>query len=240
MSPPTNQSNKWSPGSGERRRYFRRDADNKIRVRLVSGEFDDPASSVNFAKRLINYTQGGACVETTGRLRPDIKMKIELKFDAFNGHLRSQVQVVWAETRKEGASDVHLVGMRFVGPELTNAVRDFFEGDRASLIVNRRAAEYQELKAKSTARKNDMMKKKWSTAKKSIVFPLLLILIYVGSFGTFVGLGRTNPGGPGIRFQYVKGGSSEETLAKIYWPLVWSAQKAGVDLAHDPPAAPKP
>jgi hypothetical protein len=233
-----NQPNKWSPGGGERRKYFRRDADNKIRVRLVSGEFDDPASSVNFAKRLINYTQAGACVETTGRLRPDIKMKIELKFDAFNGHLRSQVQVVWAETRKEGASEVHLVGMRFVGAELTNAVRDFFEGDRASLIVNRRAAEYQELKAKSTARKRNFTGKKWSTAKKSIVFPLLLILIYVGSFGIFVWTGRTNPGGPGIRFQYVKGGSSEDILAKFYSPLVWTAQKAGVDLTYDAVTAP--
>jgi hypothetical protein len=240
MSPTVNQNKGWVPGTGERRKYFRRDADNKIRVRLVSGEFDDPASSVNFAKRLINYTQAGACVETTGRLRPDIKMKIELKFEAFGGHLRSQVQVIWAETRNEGASEVHLVGMRFVGPELTNAVRDFFEGDRASLIVTRRKAEYEELKAKSTARKNDMMKKKWSTTKKSIVFPLLLILVYIGSFGAFVGLGRTNPGGPGIRFQYVKGGSSEETLAKVYWPLMWAAQKAGVDLAHDASAPPKP
>ena len=235
-----NQAAKYVPGSGERRRHFRRDADNKVRVRLVSGEFDDPASSVNFAKRLVNYTQAGACVETTGRLRPDIKMKIELKFDAFNGHLRSQVQVVWAETKKEGAAEVHLVGLRFVGAELTNAVRDFFEGDRASLIVTRRKAEYEDLKAKSTARKHDMMRKKWSTTKKSIVFPLLLILIYVGSFGVFVGLGRTNPGGPGIRFRYVEGGSTEETLAKIYSPLVWAAQKAGVDLAHDAPPAPKP
>jgi hypothetical protein len=84
------------------------------------------------------------------------------------------------------------------------------------------------------------MRKKWSTTKKSIVFPLLLILIYVGSFGVFVWTGRTNPGQPGIRFQYVKGGSSEETLATIYSPLVWTAQKAGVDLTHEPAAPPKP
>ena len=235
-----NQPNRPPAGTGERRKYFRRDADNKIRIRLVNKKFNNPASSINFAKRLINYTQAGACVETTGRLRPDIKMKIELKFDAFNGHLRSQVQVVWAETKKEGASEVHMVGLRFVGAELTNAVRDFFEGDRASLIVTRRKAEYEDLKAKSTARKKDMMRKKWSATKKSIVFPLLLILIYIGSFGVFVGTGRTNPGGPGIRFRYVGGGSTEETLAKIYSPLVWAAQKSGVDLAHDPAGAPKP
>ena len=234
-----NQPNRPPAGVGERRRHFRREPTN-VRVRLVSGEFDDPASSVNFAKRLINYTQAGACVETTGRLRPDIKMTIELKFDAFGGTLRSQAQVIWAETRKEGAADAHFLGVRFVGAELTNAVRDFFEGDRASMIVSKRAAEYQDLKAKSTARKKDMMRKKWSTTKKSIVFPLLLILIYIGSFGVFVWTGRTNPGQPGIRFQYVKGGSSEETLAKIYSPLVWAAQKAGVDLTHDAADAPKP
>ena len=231
------QPNKPPAGVGERRRLFRRVADN-VRVRLVSGEFDDPASSVNFAKRLVNFTQAGACVETTGRLRPDIRMTIELKFEAFGGTLRSQAQVVWAETRKEGASEAHFLGVRFVGAELTNAVRDFFEGDRASMIVSRRAAEYQDLKAKSTARKRDMMGKKWSTTKKSIVFPLLLILIYVGSFGVFVGIGRTNPGGPGIRFRYVQGGSTEETLAKIYSPLVWAAQKAGVDLTYDPAGTP--
>jgi hypothetical protein len=234
-----NQTGKPLPGSGERRKYFRREADNKVRVRLVSGEFDDPASSVNFAKRLVNYTQAGACVETTGRLRPDIKMKIELKFDAFNGHLRSQVQVVWADTRNQGASEVHLVGLRFVGPELTNAVRDFFEGDRASLIVSRRKAEYDDLKAKSTARKKNIGKK-WSPAKKTLVPLLLAIFVYFAAFGGLITAGRMESSAPGVHFRYLKDGAADEAVSRVFFPLYWAARKAGVDLVHEPVNAPKP
>lgn len=240
MGYPLYRMNRPSAPVRERRRYCRR-ALAKVRVRLVSGEFDDLAGSVNFARRLVNVSQAGACVETTGRLRPDVKMTIEIRFEEFGGTLRSQAQVIWADTVKEGAAETHLLGLRFVGLELTNAVRDFFEGDRASMIVSKRRAEYEELKLESTARKANLAGNRWSATRKSFVFPLLLVLLYVGSFGGFLAAGRTESAGPGIRFRYLGGpAAAEETLAKIYSPLVWAARKAGLELTYEPVRAPKP
>src|SRR5258706_4250511 len=145
----------------ERRRHARL-SPSKVRVRCVSGQFDDLSSTVNFAKRLLNVGVGGMCIETTGRLRPDVALTAEVRFDEFNGTLRSQAKIVWTETVKEGALEIQLAGLRFVGPELTAAVREYLEGGRATMIKAKRSAEYQELKAQSEERKAKVGRKKWS------------------------------------------------------------------------------
>ena len=227
----------------ERRRNNRMVLDN-VRVRVISGEFDDLAGGVNFAKRLVNCSLAGVCIETTGRLRPDVKLSVELKFDAFNGSLRSHAQIVWANTVNKGGAEIYLAGLRFIGPEITSAVRDFFEGDRASMIMTRRQIEYEELKAKSEARKAGLIKKSWSKPKKTVAGVLVLLFLYVASFGGFVLTGRREAPGPGIHYRYLGPqstgeGSGEQTVAKVYSPLLWALQKAGVQLTYDDPVTSK-
>ena len=227
----------------ERRRHQRLPPDN-IRVRVINGQFDDVGGTVNLAKRLVNVSLGGVCIETTGRLRPDVKLNVELKFDAFNGALRSQTQVIWTETVNSGPSETHLMGLRFIQPEISSAVRDFFEGDRATLIMNRRQIEYEQLKANSEKRKLDAARKPWSTPKKTVAFALVLIFLYVATFGGFVMAGRREASGPGIHYRYLGPqstgqGSGESTLAKIFSPLLQALQKAGVQLTYDDPLTSK-
>ena len=230
--------NELSGPPRERRRHRRLTAEN-VRVRLVSGGFDDLASGVTFARRLINIGIGGMCVETTGRLRPGVKMSAEVRFDDFVGALRTQAQLIWAETVKQGASEVHLAGFRFVGPELTAPVRDFLEGGRATMIVTKRRAEYEDLKQKSEARKAGVGPKKWGAPKKTAAIFLVLIFVYVASFGGLVFAGRRESQSPGIHFRYTgaesKGGGAEESLSKLYYPLYWAFRKAGIELVYDAP-----
>jgi hypothetical protein len=120
-----------------------------VRVRVSNAQFDDVGGGVNFAKRLVNVSLGGVCIETSGRLRPDVKLFVEVKFDAFVGALRAQAQVIWTNSVDRGGVETHTMGLRFIQPEISSTVRDFFEGDRATLIMTRKQAEYEELKAKS-------------------------------------------------------------------------------------------
>jgi len=227
----------------ERRRHNRLVLDN-VRVRVISGEFDDLAGGVNFAKRLVNVSLAGVCIETTGRLRADVKLSVELKFDAFNGTLRSKAQIIWADTVNKGGNEMYMAGLKFIGPEITSAVRDFFEGDRASMIMNRRQIEYEQLKAQSEQRKLAASRRPWSKPKKTVAGALVLLFIYVASFGGFVLAGKREVAGPGIHYRYLGPhstgeGSGEGTLAKIYSPLLLGLQKAGVHLTYDDPAASK-
>lgn len=223
--------------SPERRRH-RRIAADKVRVRLVSGEYDDLTSGVNFARGLINVGLGGMCVETTGRLRAGVMMSSELRFDAFGGALRTKAQLVWVETRKDGAAETHVAGFRFIGPELTNTVREFLEGGRATMIVDKRRAEYAVLKQQSEERKITTAPKGWSATKKVAVTGLVVALVYVAGFVALVLTGCQDTPGPGIHFRYAGGESKsaglEEGLARLYSPLYWAARKAGVDLSYDP------
>lgn len=227
----------------ERRRHQRLPPDN-IRVRVINGVFDDVGGTVNLAKRLVNVSLGGVCIETTGRLRPDVKLNVELKFDAFNGALRSETQVIWTQTLNPGGAESHLMGLKFLRPEISSAVRDFFEGDRASMIMTRRQIEYEELKAKSEQRKLQASRKPWSRPKKTVAGILVLLLLYVGSFAGFVWAGRRESTAPGIHYRYLGPqstgeGSGESTLAKIYSPLLQGLQKAGVQLTYDDPVTSK-
>ena len=215
-----------------------------VRVRVSNAQFDDVAGGVNFAKRLINVGLGGVCVETTGRLRPDVKLYVEVKFEAFVGAIRAQAQVIWTKTDAQGPVETHLMGLRFVQPEISSTVRDFFEGDRASLIMTRKQAEYEELKAKSEKRKLDAARKPWSKPKKTVAGILVLLFVYVAAFGGLVTAGRRESKDPGIHFRYLGPqstgeGSGEQTLAKIFSPVLWSLRKAGVDLTYDDPVTSK-
>jgi hypothetical protein len=205
----------------------------------VSGELDDLTSGVNFARGLANIGLGGMCVETTGRLRPGVTMSAEVRFEDFGGALRTQSQVVWAETRKEGALEVHWAGLRFIGPEFTRPVREFLEGARATMIVTRRQAEYEILKHNSEVRKASAESKKWGAPKKTAATLLVLAFLYVASFGVLVFAGRRESPPGGIHFRYAgaesTGGKAEEVLSKLYSPIYWVLRKAGVDLAYDAP-----
>jgi hypothetical protein len=218
----------------ERRRHRRLSMD-KVRVRLVSGQFENLSGTVNFAKRLLNVGLGGACIETTGRLRPDVAMTVEIRFDEFGGNLRSAAQVIWTETVGDKGLETHLMGLKFIGLEISNAVRDYFDGGRASAIISKRRAEYEVLKEKAEARKANVGTPKWSAKKKMLVSALVLVLLYVGSFGGLVAAGRTESAAPGIHYRYLGGDDVEGALAKLYSPAYWAARKAGLDLTCDRP-----
>jgi len=217
----------------------------KVRCRVINGQFDDVGGTVNLAKRMVNVSLGGVCIETTGRLRPDVKLNVEIKFDAFNGALRSQTQVIWTKTLNEGGgNESHLMGLKFIQPEISSTVRDFFEGDRGTLIMTKRRAEYEVLKSNSEKRKAEAGRKPWSKPKKTVAGILVLLFVYVASFGGFVLTGRRESTGPGIHYRYLGPqstgeGSGESTVAKIYSPLLKGLQKAGVQLNYDDPVTSK-
>jgi hypothetical protein len=215
----------------ERRRHRRLSPPN-VRVRCVSGEYDDLVNGVNFARRLINIGLGGMCIETTGRLRAGVKMSAEIRFDDFGGALRTQAQLLWTDTLKEGAAETYIAGFRFIGPELTSAVREFLEGGRASLIVNKRQAEYVDLKQKADTRKAAAGRKKWSAPKKTAAGLLLLIFFYLAGFGGLVTLGRQESP-TGVHFRY-PAWAPQEGITTLYSPLYWALRKAGVDLTLVP------
>jgi hypothetical protein len=223
------------PPSGERRK-FRRYSPDKVRVFCVTGEFKELYDTVNFAKRVINIGLDGMCIETTGRLRPGVKMSVEIRFDALAGTLRSPARIVWAETRKEGVSEIHAAGLKFHGPEITRPVRDYLEGDRTTMVVARRREEYQDLKQKSEARKEAVGPKKGGRLKKLAIAFLILLLVYVGSFWGLVFRGRIASSG-GIHYRYMPGSSKETegTLSKVFAPLYWAFRKGGIEVAHEPP-----
>jgi len=218
--------------SQQERRRHRRLSPPNVRVRCVSGEYDDLVSGVNFARRLINIGLGGMCVETTGRLRTGVKMSAELRFDDFGGALRTQAYLVWVDTRKEGATETYVAGFRFVGPELTSAVREFLDGGRASMIATRRRADYEDLKQKSEERKASVGRKKWSAPKKTAAGLLLLIFFYLAGFGGLVTIGRQESP-TGVHFRY-PAWAPQEGLTTLYSPVLWALKKAGVDLTLDP------
>ena len=207
----------------------------------VSGEFEELYTTVNFCKRLVNLSLKGACVETTGRLRQDLKMSVEVRFDDLNGTLRSEARIVWAQTQDEGgANEVHLAGLRFQGPmEITKPVRDFMEGERPSEIIERRHAEYVDLKRKkeTTSARPQRMRKVVKTLGATLV---LFLLVYVASYGIWILRGNLEvPGGP-LTYRFMKSDpdarGTEEALARFYAPLYWLFRKAGVPLVYSPPS----
>jgi hypothetical protein len=222
----------------QERRKNERVLPEKVRAWLVNGQFEEILSTVNFCKRLINLSPAGMCCETSGRLRVGVQMNVEVRFDALGGNIRSNAKIVWVNTSQQGGLDVHKAGLQFVGKvEMTKPVREYFSGRSAVSIVSTRKAEYQDLKAKSEARKAGVgSRKAVVVAKRTGVTLLLILILYMGSFGVLVHRGRVESTQPGIHYRYAApGSSSEETLAKIYTPLLRIFRAMGVDLNYSPP-----
>ena len=203
----------------------------------MNGQFEEILSTVNFCKKLVNMSPAGMCCETTGRLRVGVQMTAEIRFDGIGGSLRSAAKIVWVDTLNQGGMEVYRAGLQFVGSiEMTKPVREYFSGRSAVSIVSTRKAEYEELKAKSTARKQGLGSRKAAVAKRTGVTLLILLIAYLGSFGWFVHRGRIESPKPGIHYRYAPPGSThEETLAKIYTPLQRLFRAAGVDLNYEDP-----
>jgi hypothetical protein len=220
----------------ERRRNERILPEN-VRAWLVNGQFEEIFSTVNFCKRLVNISPAGMCCETSGRLRVGVQMSAEIRFDTLGGNIRSQAKIIWVQTVPQGGLEIHKAGLQFVGKvDMTKPVREFFHGRNPVSIVATRKAEYQDLKAKSEARKQGLVSRKAAVVKKTGVTLLLLLILYMGSFGVLVHRGRVESPKPGIHYRYAGPGSgAEEPLAKIYAPLLRIFRAIGVDLNYEAP-----
>ncbi len=226
-------------GPRQERRKSRRFVPENVRVWVVSGEFEELYTTVNFARRLVNLGPKGACVETTGRLRPDVRLSIEVRFDNLNATLRAEARIMWVATEKQGADEVHKAGLWFTGKvETTEPVRVFLEGGRPERVVAQRQAEYKELKRKSEERKAPAAQKSGVT-RKLLLALFVLVVLYNASFWGLVARGRIVSTSPGISYHYWAAGTEavdkEKALETFYAPLVWVYQKAGVQLNHEVP-----
>ncbi len=208
-----------------------------VRAWLVNGQFEEILSTVNFCKRLINLSPAGMCCETSGRLRVGVQMNAEVRFDTIGGSIRAGAKIIWVETQQQGGLEVHRAGLQFVGKvDITKPVREYFGGRSAVSIVATRKQEYQELKAKSEARKSGIGSGRAGAVKKTGVTLLVLLILYLGSFGVLVQRGKIESSEPGIHYRYASPGSNaEETLAKIYMPLLRIFRALGVHLNYTPP-----
>ena len=209
------------------------------RVWCVSGEFEEMYTTVNFAKRMLNLGLKGICVETTGRLRVDLKMSVEVRFDDLGGALRSDARIAWVQTQDEGgANEVHLAGLRFQGPlEITKPVRDYMEGVRPAAIIAKRKEEYKDLKRKKET--TSAAPRKITVKQKLGALLVLLLLVYVSSYGVWILRGSLDiPGGP-LTYRYLAADpdsrGTEESLRKFYSPLYWLFRKAGLPIVYSPP-----
>jgi len=221
----------------QERRKNERVLPDKVRAWLVNGQIEEILSTVNFCKRLINLSPVGMCCETTGRLRVGVQMTAEIRFDGIGGSMRSGAKIIWVETVPQGGLDIHKAGLQFVGKlEMTKPVREYFQGRSAVSIVATRKAEYQELKTKSEARKQGIGSGRGKVAKRTGVSLLLILILYMGSFGVLVHRGRVESTQPGFHYRYASPGSTaEDTLAKIYSPLLRIFRAMGVNLNYTPP-----
>jgi hypothetical protein len=221
----------------QERRRNERVLPEKVRAWLVNGQFEEILSTVNFCKRLINLSPAGMCCETTGRLRVGVQMTAEVRFDVIGGNIRAGAKIVWVDTVTQGGLEIYRAGLQFVGKiEMTKPVREYFQGRSPVSIVATRKQEYQDLKTKSEARKKGIGSGKAAVVKKTGVTLLVLLILYMGSFGFLVHRGRVESTQPGIHFRYASPGSSaEETLAKIYTPLLRIFRAVGVNLNYTPP-----
>lgn len=206
-------------------------------MRCVSGDFDDLSSDVNFARRLVNVGLGGACIETGGRLRPDVMLTLEIRFDEIGSALRSKAQIIWVDTLKQGAVEEHRAGLRFIGPELTQPVRELLEGGQAAEIAARRRGEHAKLKKQSGSRQADSGPRKLGVPAKVGLLLLLVVLAYFGSFCGLLYNGRIGSSTP-LQFRYAGAGSSggdlEDALAKVFVPALWVFRQAGVGIVYPP------
>lgn len=210
------------------RRQNPRYTPSNARVSAVSDEF-----KTDFARQLFNVGLRGACIETTGRLRPDVKLNFEVRFDELGGTLRSEARIVWSDTVQQGAQEIHRAGIRFVGKiEMTQPVRDYLQGKNVASIVAQRRGEYAELKMQAQARQQAPAPKKRRPLLKAVAVLLALILVYAGSFAALVWTGRVPGDGPTVAYRYPA--AAEGVLAKIYAPAYWAARKAGLPLNYAP------
>lgn len=212
------------------RRAHRRYAPDNVRLYCGSGDLEERLTAANYAKRLLNLSLHGACLQTTGRLRPGAKLKIEMRLNDLNGTLRSEARIVWADTVTEDGKESHRAGVRFVGrTEMTNAVRDFLKGADPRMVRARRDMALGELKHKSS--QGAAPPRKRSRIKIVVGVLLVLTILYLGSFWGLVLYGRVETPESGISYRYPAPDSGTgRILEKVYSPLYDLFRKAGVEL----------
>jgi len=217
----------------QERRRSRRLLPAHARVWLVSGEYQELYTTANFAKGLLNVSLRGACVETTGRLRADLQLSLEVRFDDIQSALRTEARAVWTDTITREGREIHRMGLAFVGATQCPApVRALLQGANPAEIMAKREREYVELKQKSEERKQAPVRKK-SVAVRLVFVLLLLGTVYFGSFWALVSRGRVADAGPEIRYAYPPG--MDKILVPLFRPAHALFRAAGLPLAHPAP-----
>lgn len=223
-----------TPETQVERRKHPRLVPSRARILCASAEFKERGAPVNLAGELINVGLQGACIATAGRLRPDVKLSVEIRFDDLNAVLRAPGRIVWTDTvpRKEG--DLHRAGIAFGRVETTRAVRDYLGGRKVEDIRAGRQASYEDLKREAAARQEGSRPRSRSRTARAIAALLILAAAYFGSYAALVWNGRSGP----TAYRYLGPGSTgpaEEALAAFFAPASWAARRAGLPFDYDRP-----
>lgn len=98
----------------ERRRSSRKRPPKDVRAELqVEGMVG------NLAKKVVDWSAGGACLVTEGRLRPGATLQLEINGGGV--HVRSKAVVRWSTTLERGGKTAHVAGLQVTDPKAARA-----------------------------------------------------------------------------------------------------------------------
>ena len=94
----------------ERRRSSRKKPPKDVRAELqLEGMVG------NLAKKVVDWSAGGACLVTEGRLRPGSTLRLEITGGGVE--LRSKAVVRWSQTVERNGKTAHVCGLQVAGPK---------------------------------------------------------------------------------------------------------------------------
>lgn len=133
----------------EEKRKHARQVYKGAKVLCYSSEDPRGANPYNFATHLVDVGLGGVCILSVGRLRPEIKMIVDIFFQQYAGGLKAPARVCWSKEVEHKGKMLFMTGLEFLTkPEFTGRALDAVLGRDSKRLetvvrqkpVNRRIA----------------------------------------------------------------------------------------------------